>query len=97
MILITGPDNQEEFSKSIQSQFSSSFIIDLTFFGAVLHLRGPSLIKQPLIDDDEQDVILWNGEIFNGVDVSLNMEYFALERMLKKKIKNGLIMNSGVS
>src|ERR1044071_5081549 len=67
---IIGPDIQGEFSKSIQSQFSS-FVIDLKFFGAVLHLRGTSVIKQPLIRDDEQDVLLWNGEIFGGIEVKL--------------------------
>ncbi|RIA96028.1 asparagine synthase-domain-containing protein [Glomus cerebriforme] len=64
-----GPDSQGELFKSIQSQFSSLFTIDLTFFGAVLHLRGPSVVKQPLTESDEQDVLLWNGEIFNGVEI----------------------------
>jgi asparagine synthetase B (glutamine-hydrolysing) len=55
--------------KSIQSQSSSLFTVDLTFFGAVLHLRGPSIVKQPLTENDGQDVLLWNGEIFDGVEV----------------------------
>ncbi|CAI2174150.1 8408_t:CDS:10 [Funneliformis geosporum] len=62
-----GPDIQGKFSKSIQ--FSPSFIINLIFYGAALHLRGPTVNKQPLIDNDEQDVLLWNGEIFNGIEV----------------------------
>ncbi|CAG8578991.1 2066_t:CDS:10 [Funneliformis mosseae] len=62
-----GPDIQGKFSKSIQ--FTTSFEINLIFYGAVLHLRGPTVNKQPLIDNDEQDVLLWNGEIFDGIEV----------------------------
>ncbi|CAB5101217.1 hypothetical protein RhiirA5_348828 [Rhizophagus irregularis] len=64
-----GPDSQGELFKSIQSQSSSLYTVYLTFFGAVLHLRGPSIVKQPLTDNDEEDVLLWNGEIFNGVEI----------------------------
>jgi len=35
----------------------------LTFASSVLHLRGNSLIKQPLIDK-YKNILLWNGEIY---------------------------------
>ncbi|CAG8581674.1 17198_t:CDS:10 [Cetraspora pellucida] len=56
-----GPDIQYQFSESLNN-------IKLDFFGAVLHLRGKSVIKQPLIDSD-QNILLWNGEIFDGLEV----------------------------
>jgi len=39
----------------------------LTLIGTVLHLRG-SKTPQPLIDECG-NVLLWNGEIFGGVEV----------------------------
>ncbi|CAG8454408.1 1846_t:CDS:10 [Ambispora gerdemannii] len=40
----------------------------LEFYGATLHLRGQNLMKQPVRDNDR--VLLWNGEIFDGIEVS---------------------------
>lgn len=43
--------------------------LTMQFFGAVLHLRGPQTVPQPLVDK-RQDVLCWNGEIFGGIEVS---------------------------
>jgi asparagine synthetase B (glutamine-hydrolysing) len=43
----------------------------MVFFGAVLHLRGKENVPQPLVDE-RKDVLCWNGEIFGGIEVSLN-------------------------
>ncbi|GBB99862.1 hypothetical protein RclHR1_03660009 [Rhizophagus clarus] len=83
-----GPDSQGELFKSIQSQL---FTIDLTFFGAVLHLRGPSVVEQPLTENDEQDVLLWNGEIFNGVEIppgENDTKYLFAALKMSHKIEN---------
>lgn len=40
-----------------------------TFMGAVLHMRGAGVQKQPLMND-RGDVFLWNGEVFGGIEVS---------------------------
>ncbi|GAB5586427.1 Asparagine synthetase domain-containing protein 1 [Umbelopsis nana] len=42
--------------------------LTMQFFGAVLHLRGPQTVPQPLVDK-RQDVLCWNGEIFGGIEV----------------------------
>lgn len=39
----------------------------LRFFSSVLHLRGPSTFKQPVVDADSGDVFLWNGQVFEGL------------------------------
>lgn len=43
----------------------------LKFCGHVLHLRGTDLVKQPAIHDNG-DVLLWNAEVFGGVQVDEN-------------------------
>ena len=44
----------------------------LSFIGTVLHLRG-ILSPQPLCDD-EGNVFLWNGEIFDGIKVCIPLQ-----------------------
>jgi len=39
-----------------------------TFMGAVLHMRGTEVQKQPRMND-RGDVFLWNGEVFGGIEV----------------------------
>ncbi|RHZ45515.1 hypothetical protein Glove_673g46 [Diversispora epigaea] len=63
-----GPDSQELFSLSFKSSIFPNNGIFMEFYGAVLHLRGEHVIKQPFINDD-QDILLLNGEIFDGLDV----------------------------
>ncbi|CAH1760169.1 3067_t:CDS:10 [Entrophospora sp. SA101] len=73
-----GPDGISKFSKSIKLIEEKSIIDDdsrgkvnellLDFFGAVLHLRGKELTEQPLISENH-DILLWNGEIFDGFEI----------------------------
>ncbi|KAJ2609633.1 hypothetical protein H4S08_003965 [Coemansia sp. RSA 1365] len=38
----------------------------------VLHLRGPHTQTQPIIAKDTGDMLCWNGEIFDGLDIGNN-------------------------
>ncbi|KAF8924985.1 hypothetical protein BGZ58_001243 [Dissophora ornata] len=40
---------------------------DLTFYGAVLHLRGDIVTRQPHVSPQTENVLIWNGEIFDGI------------------------------
>ncbi|CAG8476505.1 589_t:CDS:10, partial [Racocetra fulgida] len=86
-------------TKNTQHQFSESLDnFELDFFGAVLHLRGKSVIKQPLIDND-QNVLLWNGEIFDGLEVPFGEnDTICLSTTLKdsEKISDKINDNNGV-
>lgn len=41
---------------------------DAELIGAVLHMRGKETVPQPLFSD-RGDAFLWNGEVFDGLDV----------------------------
>ncbi|KAG0310901.1 hypothetical protein BGZ99_010490 [Dissophora globulifera] len=43
--------------------------MELTFYGAVLHLRGDTVARQPHVSSRTGDVLIWNGEIFDGIFV----------------------------
>eukprot|EP01083_Nonionella_stella_P179888 639893_1 len=45
--------------------------IKLSLSGAVLHLRGSHINAQPLTDD-HGNMLLWNGEVFDGVQLGDN-------------------------
>ncbi|CAG8830078.1 36856_t:CDS:2, partial [Racocetra persica] len=86
-----GPDSQDQFSESLDN-------FELDFFGAVLHLRGKSVIKQPLIDND-QNVLLWNGEIFDGLEVPFGENdtiYLSATVKNSEKISDEINDNNGV-
>ena len=36
--------------------------------GSVLHMRGETVVTQPIKDEDGK-ILLWNGELFGGIDV----------------------------
>ncbi|XP_028661900.2 asparagine synthetase domain-containing protein 1 [Erpetoichthys calabaricus] len=57
-----GPDCSRHVSRR-----DSSSGYECRFSGHVLHMRGP-LTPQPL-EDDDGNVLLWNGEVFGGVPV----------------------------
>lgn len=40
----------------------------MTFYGAVLHLRGDNVTRQPHVSS-KGNVLLWNGEVFDGIAV----------------------------
>ncbi|NWR70652.1 ASND1 protein, partial [Centropus unirufus] len=57
-----GPDSSKQLIKTV-----SDLSYECLFSGHVLHLRGP-MTPQPL-EDANNNIFLWNGEIFNGVPV----------------------------
>ncbi|KAM6131937.1 asparagine synthetase domain-containing protein 1 isoform 2-T2 [Phoenicopterus ruber ruber] len=57
-----GPDSSQQLIKTV-----SDLSYECLFSGHVLHLRG-LLTPQPL-EDANNNIFLWNGEIFNGVHV----------------------------
>ncbi|NWH21826.1 ASND1 protein, partial [Grus americana] len=57
-----GPDSSQQLIKT-----DSDLSYKCLFSGHVLHLRGP-MTPQPL-EDANNNIFLWNGEIFNGVHV----------------------------
>ncbi|KFP69284.1 Asparagine synthetase domain-containing protein 1, partial [Acanthisitta chloris] len=57
-----GPDSSQQLIKSV-----SDLSYECLFSGHVLHMRGP-VTPQPL-EDANNNIFLWNGEIFNGVHV----------------------------
>ncbi len=59
-----GPDHTDKKDCSIKSD-NGQFCLSLV--GTVLHLRG-SKTPQPL-EDECGNVLLWNGEIFGGIEV----------------------------
>ncbi|RUS18740.1 asparagine synthase-domain-containing protein [Endogone sp. FLAS-F59071] len=69
-----GPDAQGEYRLALPSDSASSPssshnpAIHLYFFGAVLHLRGAEVMPQPVVDA-AGNVLCWNGEIFDGIEV----------------------------
>jgi asparagine synthetase B (glutamine-hydrolysing) len=58
-----GPDNAKEIR--LQIKLDSGKTVHATFLGCVLWLRGAEMTKQPLVDS-ENNVLLWNGDIFEG-------------------------------
>ncbi|KAG8781896.1 hypothetical protein FRC15_007895 [Serendipita sp. 397] len=56
-----GPNSQKEISLEIGN-------LSLRFFSSVLHLRGDHVAVQPHTDD--QNILCWNGEVFEGLPVS---------------------------
>ncbi|KAF9581305.1 hypothetical protein BGW38_001727 [Lunasporangiospora selenospora] len=69
-LLSLGPSAQETHHISIpaSSNGSDNSTFDLTFYGAVLHLRGDTVTRQPHIGPSG-NVLIWNGEIFDGIFV----------------------------
>jgi asparagine synthetase B (glutamine-hydrolysing) len=61
-----GPDSLATHKLQIPGTCSNRGL-ELTFTSSVLHLRGQKVTQQPLISGD--DVLCWNGEIWNGLEV----------------------------
>ncbi|ESO11561.1 hypothetical protein HELRODRAFT_189999 [Helobdella robusta] len=58
-----GPDVIAEKFIELSDEYQATFI------GSTLHLRGTEIQEQPLSNEDG-DLLLWNGEIFGGIQVS---------------------------
>ncbi|KAG0059114.1 hypothetical protein BGZ89_000695 [Linnemannia elongata] len=69
-----GPSAQDSHSVALSQPNNDSLgptwssNIDMTFYGAVLHLRGDHVTRQPHVSSTG-NVLLWNGEIFDGIAV----------------------------
>ncbi|KAG0356805.1 hypothetical protein BGZ54_000599, partial [Gamsiella multidivaricata] len=65
-----GPSAQDTYSLSIAQNEALGENVDaeLTFYGAVLHLRGDVVTRQPHVSSAE-NILLWNGEVFDGIAV----------------------------
>ncbi|KAG0346248.1 hypothetical protein BG004_002096 [Podila humilis] len=61
-----GPSAQDLYTTGVTQQPNSTVL--LNFYGAVLHLRGDQVCHQPHIARSGS-VLLWNGEIFDGIPV----------------------------
>ena len=68
-----GPDSFEQLSLENGS---------LSFMGSVLHMQGSEICKQPLIHPNG-DVFLWNGEVYDGIEV-VALFAFALDPSWRK-------------
>ncbi|KAJ2081528.1 hypothetical protein H4R24_002256 [Coemansia sp. RSA 988] len=52
----------------------------------VLHLRGPRTQVQPIVAQDTGDILCWNGEVFDGLDIGDNNDgVVLLEKMQQLK------------
>ncbi|KAF9903904.1 hypothetical protein EC991_003195 [Linnemannia zychae] len=68
-----GPSAQDSHNVSLSQPSNTSQDpiwnnINMTFYGAVLHLRGDQVTRQPHVSPTG-NVLLWNGEIFDGIPV----------------------------
>ncbi|NXG91815.1 ASND1 protein, partial [Stercorarius parasiticus] len=57
-----GPDSSQQLIKTVSDPY-----YECLFSGHVLHLRG--LVTPQPLEDADNNIFLWNGEIFNGVHV----------------------------
>lgn len=58
----------------------------ITFCGAVLWMRGPNIIPQPVQNDD--GLLLYNGDIFNETwDMNANDTLVILEKLSQHVVK----------
>lgn len=62
----TGPDAHNTLIRHVRP--SKGFHFEMRFHASVLHMRGDALTMQPFVSDNG-DVLLWNGEIFDGLEV----------------------------
>ncbi|PLW16246.1 hypothetical protein PCASD_18112 [Puccinia coronata f. sp. avenae] len=64
-----GPDFQAQTTHLIRGD-TTNVDIEINLFASVLHLRGLSLTKQPIRAADTGSLLLWNGEVFDGLEIS---------------------------
>jgi asparagine synthetase B (glutamine-hydrolysing) len=74
-----GPDGIEVLNIPLPSKESTMVAVS-----SVLGVRGPSLTKQPYFEPSKGDVLLWNGEIFGGVEV-LEISKISSESLISQK------------
>jgi asparagine synthetase B (glutamine-hydrolysing) len=70
MVANKGPDNFQTHTITVSDSGATvARMAVLDFFGATLHLRGNRPIAQPYVDD-AGNILCWNGEVFDGLEVS---------------------------
>lgn len=58
--------------------------LSLSFTSSVLHLRGPQVVPQPIVD--KGNILCWNGEAWDGLDCSVTEnDTLALSRVLARQ------------
>ncbi|KDE09415.1 hypothetical protein MVLG_00320 [Microbotryum lychnidis-dioicae p1A1 Lamole] len=62
-----GPDASGDHHVELEA-IKERFNIDMRFHTSVLHMRG-DVTPQPFVEADTGDVLLWNGEVFDGLTV----------------------------
>ena len=60
-----GPDSYKSLKKEFDNKQNDKNGVGV-FTGAVLHLRGTNIVQQPMCDETQSNIFLWNGEIFDG-------------------------------
>ena len=65
---------REQIARSVRDRGGDAYAeIDIksingVAIGSVLHMRGETVVTQP-IKDEEGNILLWNGELFGGIEV----------------------------
>ncbi|KAI5454186.1 hypothetical protein NCC49_004251 [Naganishia albida] len=86
-----GPDSLRTETRNVQ--LDSQIRLHLTFVSSVLALRGNHVAAQPLVDEGTGNILCWNGQILDGLDVGLEQnDTETLFRALNDKI--GLVRQS---
>ncbi|KAK9767775.1 hypothetical protein K7432_002158 [Basidiobolus ranarum] len=79
-----GPDSQSLVTQTLNE-------VALHWYGAVLHLRGEYNVPQPIVESE--NVLCWNGEIFNGLEVPVDSND---TEILSKKLNETELNNERV-
>ena len=80
-----GPDNTGKILLEIKLKNGKT--VYATFLGCVLWLRGGNMTKQPLVDSDG-NVLLWNGDIFEGDILKNDVCHLSDTEILGKKLQS---------
>jgi asparagine synthetase B (glutamine-hydrolysing) len=80
---------------SVRINLSQERVLMLTFYAAVLHLRGGALpTAQPCVDAEE-NVLCWNGEVYKGIELTQEdndtaLMWGELRRVCQDDAENGV-------
>ncbi|KDQ19731.1 hypothetical protein BOTBODRAFT_375199 [Botryobasidium botryosum FD-172 SS1] len=65
---LRGPDSNKSHLVAVGQSTPSDHLL-VSFYASVLHLRGDHVVPQPHIGEGG-NILCWNGEIFDGIDVA---------------------------
>ncbi|KAG1655102.1 Asparagine synthetase domain-containing protein 1 [Nymphon striatum] len=74
MLNARGPDDESSFSTELHQ------LVKAYFMGCTLYQQGPEYVKQPYVDDF-QNVLLWNGEIYNSTEKVKSDTFILAEKL----------------